>query len=653
MSSIVVNRAGEWKLTGFEYSHSIDDQQTPFKVLHNLDVYDAPEKSPISNMNSPQNNRNSLPTESGIDSWGLGCLIWEIFNSVLINKKNLQNPGLNMPKRILSAYQGLLNAQATKRLNAAKFLTLCRQDNGFMNNHFVDTLLFLEQIQIKDQAEKTKFFSELTQKLDDFPSQLCIFKILPQLLHAYEYGNAGSSVLAPLFKLGKLLDESEYQKKIIPVVVKLFSSTDRTTRMRLLQQLELFVEHLNATIINDQIFPHICQGFSDTNPAIRESTIRSIVLLAPKLNYNNMNVELMKHFARLQGTDDQGMIRTNTTVCIGKIAPYINPQLRQRILLSAFPKAMRDPFPLARLSGVIALANTDRFYTLRDISSKVLPSLCTLCIDPEKDVRDEAFKTIKIFLSKLEKVSETPELALEYEKDVTSCDLNLKNETSWTSWAMTSLSNKMSGYKNKTQGPSVALNTQPLGPPPSLTPSSPSNASPNASASSSNINNKQKSPASKEMKDNTSPSISSGISENKRKDENKSNAGWAVDEEEWKDLDDDDDQMEPLESIEPKPNYNLSTKKLDDANKSNKQQNDWSTWTNSFDDNQFNNNNNHNTNNNNSSDQFDDVFGSKSQFPSASSYNWSNQNKFQNEEELFNNLVKDVKVLTIFRIYVP
>lgn len=54
---------------------------------------------------------------------------------------------------------------------------------------------------------------------------------------------------------------------------------------------------------------------------------KSMVLLAPKLNYNNLNVELMKHFARLQAQDDQGMIRTNTTVCIGKIAPYINPQV--------------------------------------------------------------------------------------------------------------------------------------------------------------------------------------------------------------------------------------------------------------------------------------------------------------------------------------
>ena len=39
-------------------------------------------------------------------------------------------------------------------------------------------------------------------------------------------------------------------------------------------QLHLFVEHLSATIINDQLFPPICQGFADSNPAIREATIR-------------------------------------------------------------------------------------------------------------------------------------------------------------------------------------------------------------------------------------------------------------------------------------------------------------------------------------------------------------------------------------------
>lgn len=37
-------------------------------------------------------------------------------------------------------------------------------------------------------------------------------------------------------KVGKFLNAEEYQQKIIPVVVKMFSSTDRAMRIRLLQQ---------------------------------------------------------------------------------------------------------------------------------------------------------------------------------------------------------------------------------------------------------------------------------------------------------------------------------------------------------------------------------------------------------------------------------
>lgn len=49
-----------------------------------------------------------------------------------------------------------------------------------------------------------------------------------------------------------------------------------------------------------------------------------MLLLAPKLNEANLNVELMKHFARLQAKDEQGPIRCNTTVCLGKIGSYLS-----------------------------------------------------------------------------------------------------------------------------------------------------------------------------------------------------------------------------------------------------------------------------------------------------------------------------------------
>ncbi len=54
-----------------------------------------------------------------------------------------------------------------------------------------------------------------------------------------------------------------------------------------------------------------------------------MLYLAPKLNYKNLNIELMKHFSRLQTSDDQGVIRTNTIVCLGKIAAHLNPSVRR------------------------------------------------------------------------------------------------------------------------------------------------------------------------------------------------------------------------------------------------------------------------------------------------------------------------------------
>ncbi len=57
-----------------------------------------------------------------------------------------------------------------------------------------------------------------------------------------------------------------------------------------------------------------------------------MLYLAPKLNYKNLNIELMKHFSRLQTSDDQGVIRTNTIVCLGKIAGHLNPSVRKYLI---------------------------------------------------------------------------------------------------------------------------------------------------------------------------------------------------------------------------------------------------------------------------------------------------------------------------------
>ncbi|XP_065264805.1 N-terminal kinase-like protein [Emys orbicularis] len=448
MAAVFVDRAGEWKLGGLDYMYSTQGDNTPpRKGIPELERYDPPEKT----------DNSKTPGEKwSADMWRLGCLIWEVFNGTLPRPSSLRSLG-KIPKLLVPHYCELVGANPKIRPNPAKFLQNCRGPNGFMKNSFVETNLFLEEIQIKEPAERQKFFQELSNNLDTFPEDFCRHKILPQLLTAFEFGSAGAVILTPLFKVGKFLNTEEYQQKIIPVIVKMFSSTDRAMRIRLLQQMENFIQYLNEPTVNTQIFPHVVHGFLDTNPAIREQTVKSMLLLAPKLNENNLNMELMKHFARLQAKDDQGPIRCNTTVCLGKIGPYLNASTRQRILISAFSRATKDPFAPSRAAGVLGFAATHNFYSMNDCAFKILPVLCALTVDPEKTVRDQTFKAIRSFVTKLETVSEDPSQLSELEKDVhaASTSPGMGAAASWAGWAVTGVSSLTSKLIRTNAGTTV------------------------------------------------------------------------------------------------------------------------------------------------------------------------------------------------------
>uniref|UniRef100_A0A6I8P6I8 N-terminal kinase-like protein n=1 Tax=Ornithorhynchus anatinus TaxID=9258 RepID=A0A6I8P6I8_ORNAN len=439
VAAVFVDRAGEWKLGGLDYMYSAqgDGGGPPRKGIPELERYDPPEKTDGSG--------KGVGEKWSADVWRLGCLIWEVFNGPLPRATSLRSLG-KIPKSLVPHYCELVGANPKMRPNPARFLQNCRSPNGFMCNSFVETNLFLEEIQIKEPAERQKFFQELSENLDSFPEDFCRHKVLPQLLTAFEFGSAGAVILTPLFKVGKFLSAEEYQQKIIPVVVKMFSSTDRAMRIRLLQQMEQFIQYLNEPTVNSQIFPHVVHGFLDTNPAIREQTVKSMLLLAPKLNENNLNVELMKHFARLQAKDDQGPIRCNTTVCLGKIGPYLNASTRHRVLTSAFSRATKDPFAPSRAAGVLGFAATHNLYSMSDCALKVLPVLCALTVDPEKTVRDQAFKAIRSFMAKLETVSEDPAQLAE----MGQCPLFLPHALPWE--------------------PAYAPPTSPVSPPPLLLP---------------------------------------------------------------------------------------------------------------------------------------------------------------------------------------
>lgn len=99
--------------------------------------------------------------------------------------------------------------------------------------------------------------SDLDQLSDDFPEDYFKMKILPELLKSVEFGGGGPKVFGVVMKISKKLSEDEFEAKVTPAVVRLFSSPDRAIRVCLLDNLPLMIDRLPQKIVNDKIFPQM------------------------------------------------------------------------------------------------------------------------------------------------------------------------------------------------------------------------------------------------------------------------------------------------------------------------------------------------------------------------------------------------------------
>ena len=67
-------------------------------------------------------------------------------------------------------------------------------------------------------------------------------------------------------------------------------------------------------------------GFSDVAPIVREQTVKAVLTIITKLSDRTINGELLKQLAKT-ANDEQPGIRTNTTICLGKIARNLGPHV--------------------------------------------------------------------------------------------------------------------------------------------------------------------------------------------------------------------------------------------------------------------------------------------------------------------------------------
>ncbi|WVZ04744.1 hypothetical protein V8G54_018090 [Vigna mungo] len=394
LASVVVTPTLDWKLHAFDvlsefdgsnetssgqmlqYAWLVGSQYKPMELAKS--DWDAIKKSP----------------PWAIDSWGMGCLIYEVFSGLRLSKtEELRNTG-SIPKSLLPDYQRLLSSMPSRRLNSSKLI----ENSEYFQNKLVDTIHFMEILSLKDSVERDTFFRKLPNLAEQLPRQIVLKKLLPLLASALEFGSAAASALTALLKMGSWLSSEEFNVKVLPTIVKLFASNDRAIRVGLLQHIDQYGESLSPQVVDEQVYPHVATGFSDTSAFLRELTLKSMLILAPKLSQRTISGSLLKYLSKLQ-VDEEPAIRTNTTILLGNIGSYLNEGTRKRVLINAFTvRALRDTFPPARGAGIMALCATSSYYDITEVATRILPNVVVLTIDPDSDVRTKAFQAVDQFL---------------------------------------------------------------------------------------------------------------------------------------------------------------------------------------------------------------------------------------------------------------
>jgi len=410
--SVFVTKGGDWKLAGFDRLSDAPDNcepgTLPDRILRDNDAgfpeaYKSPERS------SRDWNSVSSSNRACIDAFSLGTLILEVFGGSKLVRDCIPGSESRPDARMagsapsvpapLRPYLSKLLAN-TPRSRLSKIADV-HQNCEWFKAPLVGVLLFLDQLALKEPKDKQRFFGTLPRLLPSLPESIARYHVLPSLMAALEYGAAGGGgtvVLAPILDIGAQLPAAEYSQLILPCVVRLFSSSDRATRLQLLHHLPEYIGRLSDDIINGHVLTSILTGFTDTNPVLREATVKSALSLAPRLTSYSLHKVLLPALKRCLG-DVEHAVRVNTVICIGRIAPHIEASSREEDVLGSCMREMRDPFPHARSAalravlGCLTLEN-GRYFTAEMIAKKITPAAAFLTLDPTQDARDAAFGVI-------------------------------------------------------------------------------------------------------------------------------------------------------------------------------------------------------------------------------------------------------------------
>ncbi|KAF4125766.1 SCY1-like protein 1 [Geosmithia morbida] len=453
VSSVYTSESGEWKLGGFEVLSSVKDDESAIYTYGSL----VPDSARYSPPEVAQNGWDSIKKNPihAVDAYNYAILIYEAFNGEFAGNTGQPAQTKGIPPTMHAGYRRLCNANPKARISVSNFLEQGIRHKSFFDSPLIKLTEGIDSLGVKTPEEREQFLVDLGQITKDFPEEFLTMKVLPELMKSVEFGDGGPNALKIALKTSAKLSGDDYDTRMVPFIVRLFSNPDRAIRACLLDDLNVMIDRLPQKVVNDKIFPQMVAGFTDAAPLVRELTVKSVLVIITKLSDRTINGDLLRQLAKT-ANDEQPGIRTNTTICLGKIAKNLGDSSRSKVLIAAFTRSLRDPFVHARNAALMALGATVECFSDEDCAGKILPAVCPMLLDRERLIRDSANRSMEVYLQRVRKAaSGLPDTAATASPGASAgvasgaasprmATPQANEGPGWTGWAISSFTNKLS-----------------------------------------------------------------------------------------------------------------------------------------------------------------------------------------------------------------
>lgn len=338
----------------------------------------------------------SFSVEHRDDYFRNGETFKDIKNKFCLNIDTTQIYKNYLPQNLWNIYEALLQ-YSVKGIDI-NFSTILNSDN-ITGSYIVKTMLFLTEVHMKSRIEKNNFFCNLYENLDNINFDVKVQLILPEIIKNLEVSENLEKCLQIMLIISKDMNTNDFEKMIYPIFLKYFLQTDRYIRYILLECFPIVEKNLNNNNMNE-IYLSYMYGFSDNNISIKNATIKNFIYIYPKLK-NSIRTQAL-HILLENLKERDCCIKTNTIICVAKIANYILED-KQNILENVYKIGLCDMHVQIRAATLQAIKATYNQFDIKRFILNIMPLIVKCLIDESYEIREITFDLFDFVIPLLKK----------------------------------------------------------------------------------------------------------------------------------------------------------------------------------------------------------------------------------------------------------